>query len=85
MQCLYLDFLPNDLIYRCLYTILCNYYILTSSLNRSGIAIHRNFLVVSVSAFHSLALWPWFPNHNRLNEPLFFRLRALAWFLRPRR
>ena len=32
----------------------------------------------------SLVLWPWFPNPNRLNEPLLFRLRALLTFLRPR-
>ncbi|MFM2081643.1 MAG: hypothetical protein RL380_334 [Verrucomicrobiota bacterium] len=30
----------------------------------------------------SLLLWPWFPDHNELNEPTLFRLRALAWFLR---
>jgi glycosyltransferase involved in cell wall biosynthesis len=33
----------------------------------------------------SLLLWPWFPNHDRLNEPLLFRVRAALTFLRPRR
>ena len=30
----------------------------------------------------SLLLWPWFPDHRDLNEPLLFRIRGFAQFLR---